>query len=536
MSGGGNQGFGAAVLPDPSIETDRAMQMLWQHQYRQNQFASMQQQREFIRNKNLSDYLDKRLDNKNFATGDPEADPLIDGQLSALHQKYANLIAKNPNIQEADLDGPMQEDLNNLTQYAAKIKGVRAQVNQGILKYGPNSGIDTEALQKGAMHQALYQGGDQLITDPSKIDPSQDYLENEMMAHPGLYVKGDQPLNNMLTQYKPQELGNTNTSENQGVTTTLGYKAKVYPWQTLTSDSKGNPTGLQTKGVPATLNGATLTDPETNKPMMTVDEPTMRTFATEGVAAQIKRDTDQYITDHGYDPKQFQPGSDAYNLLARHVMYNQLNSLTPSEFTTDKKKTDASIVTKMQLGMVDALGRTITRAEEEKKQELLGTTNGKIRLAASFDPTIVNAGVPYQDPTTGKQFIDVTDAVGGFKTLQDQKSPATALDKSGNKLPDYKQVGQILVDPQNPGKLYTVEQPNKDSPETHIVEYSGSDIDALLTRHAKANGYKSQKDVDEINHSIPIVPNMAAARAARAALELKRRQSNASPWGAGLTP
>jgi hypothetical protein len=430
----------------------------------------------------------------------------------------------------------MQEDLNNLNQYAAKIKGIRQSVNQSILKYGPNSGIDTEALQKGAMHQALYQGGDTLITDPSKIDASQDYLENEMMAHPGLYVKGDQPLNNMLTQYKPQETGSTNVSENQGVTTTTGYKAKIYPWQTLTTDSKGNATGLQTKGVPAQLNGATLTDPETKKPMMVVDEPTMRTFATEGVAAQIKRDTDQYISDHGYDPKQFQPGSDAYNLLARHVMYNQLNNLTPSEFTTDKKKTDASIVTKMQLGMVDALGRTITRAEEEKRQELLGTVNGKIRLAASFDPSIVNAGEPYQDPSTGKQFIDVTDAVGGFKTLQDQKLPATALDKNGNKLPDYKRVQKILVDPQNPGKLYTVEQPDKDNGQTHVIEYSGPDIDALLTRHASANGYKSQKDVETINNSIPIIPNMAAAREARAALELRKRQIQNSPWGTGITP
>jgi hypothetical protein len=215
-------------------------------------------------------------------------------------------------------------------------------------------------------------------------------------------------------------------------------------------------------------------------------------------------------------------------------MYNQLNSLTPSEFTTDKKKTDASIVTKMQLGMVDALGRTITRAEEQKEQELLGTVNGKIRLAASFDPSIVNAGQPYQDPSTGRQFIDVTDAVGGFKTLQDKKTPATALDKSGNKLPDYKQVQKILVDPQNPGKLFTVEQPDPEIPNTDIVEYSGKDIDALLTRHASANGYKSLKDVSTINDKLPIVPNMAAAREARAALEFKKRQTQASPWGAGV--
>src|ERR1700683_3120028 len=146
MSGGGNQSFGAAVLEDPTIQDTRTMQMIWQHQLRQNQFAAMQQQRELMRNKNLTDYLDKRLDNKNFATGDPEVDPLIDQQLAALHQKYAKQIAANPNIGEADLDGPMQEDLNNLNQYSAKIKAGRQAITKGILKYGPKSGIDTEAM------------------------------------------------------------------------------------------------------------------------------------------------------------------------------------------------------------------------------------------------------------------------------------------------------------------------------------------------------------------------------------------------------
>lgn len=532
MARGGNQGYGTEVLPDPSLQTDRTMQMLWQHQQRQNQFASMQQQRELVRNKQLSDYLDKNLDNKNFATGDPEVDPLIDGQLAALHQKYAKQIAANPNLGEADLDGQVQADLTGLSQYAAKIKAGRQAITQGLLKYGPNSGIDTEALEKGATHQMLYQGGNTLITDPSKIDMSQDYLENEMMAHPGMYVKGDQPLNNMITQYKPQELGSTNVSENNGVTSTVGYKAKVYPWQMLSTDSNGNPTGVQTRGVPAVLNGETLIDPETKKPMQVLSEPDMRQFANEKVAAQVKRDTDAYISDHGYDPKQFQPGSDAYNLVARHVLYNQLDKLTPSEFTTDHKKTDASIVTKMQLGMVDALGRTITRAEEQKEQELLGSRNGKIRLAASFDPSIVNAAdpTPFVDQRSGRSFLDVTDAVGGFNTLQDKKAGPTDIDpKTGTKLPDYKQVQKVLVDPQNPGKLYTLEN-------GHVVEYAGKDIDALLTRHASANGYKSLKDVNEINDKIPIIPNMAAARQARAALEFKKRQAQQSPWASGLNP
>jgi hypothetical protein len=524
---GGNQGFGAEVLPDPSVQTDRVMQMLWMHNQKQAQFGALQQQRELTRQKGLTDYLDKRLDNKNFATGDPEVDPLIDQQLSAIHQKYAKQIAANPNLNEADLDGPMQDDLNQLTQYSAKIKAGRAAITAGIQKYGPNSGIDTEALQKGALHQMLYQGGDTLITDPSKLDMSQDYLENEMMAHPKLYVKGDQPMLNTINLYKPVKGGPTNETEHNGITVkNSDANEQIYqPFQHYTTDAKGNRTGIAINSVPAQLDGQTLTDPETKQPMQVVDEPTMRKFASESNAAQIKRDTDDYITDHGMDPKEFQPGTDAYNLLARHVVYNFLNKNLPSEFSPVHTQTESGLAQKREMGMLDALGRTITRSEEQKEQELLGSRNGKIRLAANFDPSVVNAGKPYT--TNGQQFIDVTDAVGGFHTLADEKSGPIDT-KTGERLPGPHQISRVMVDPQHPGVIYTEEHPVDadglvDESQTHVVEYKGSDIDALLTRHATANGYKSLKEVQDINEKIPIKVNVQAAREARANLEYQRR-------------
>jgi len=173
--------------------------------------------------------------------------------------------------------------------------------------------------------------------------------------------------------------------------------------------------------------------------------------------------------------------------------------------------------------MVDALGRTLSKSEQAKDEKLLNGNFGKLRQAVNLSPEAVKSGLPYQDPNTGKQYIDITSFVGGFGTDADKK--ATEYD------PGYNQVQHLLIDPTAPGKLFTVE--GKDG---HIQEYDDKGIDAIMLRHATANGHENLADVKKIIEKIPIKPNIQIARQARAELEYKRRQQQASAQEAILNP
>lgn len=510
MAAGGNQGFGAEILPNPAAGQMQTLQMLQQRAFQQQQFQAAQDNRELLRKQHLSEFMGKEFNDKNYGTM-TAMDPVLSNMVAQSRQKFAKIIHDNPNMDEADLEGQMQGDIARISDLSEKVKAGKAQIDQQLKDRKDLAGIDVGALQQGALKNLLYQGGNTVISDPSKIDLSKDYIDEELQNRGNLYVQGDQPLMSTIESYKPQKGGDTKIGENKGVTTEDKYTSSLYPWESLQHNNNGNVTGKAVNSVPATLkDGTVVADPTTGKPMQVVDPATMQKFATLGNAANIKRDTDEFIRSHGMDPSKWQPGTEAYNILARHVLYNKLSELTPSELQLEHKKTDASVVTKMQLGIVDALGRTVTKADERREAELLGTRNAKIRQAANLDPTVIQAGVP--TTIEGHNLIDITDPVGGFETLADKKSGPTDIDpKTGAKLPDFKAISKVLVDPAQAGKIFTLEGPEGHQ---HLVEYSGKDIDALLTRHAPANGYKSLNDVNEINKKIPIVTPQVKAKTA----------------------
>lgn len=516
----------AVVLPDNSGQSNQLMQTLYMRNMQQQRLAGLQQQRELIRQQNLSKFVGENFKDSNYATG-TAADPVINQMTSDARGKFAKLVHDNPNMDEGELEMQMQQDLGKISQYSSTIKAGRAQIDAGAQHYQQQPGIDADALKQGALSNLLYttdQDGKKTLKPLNQIDLTQDYLHNTLNANPELFVQGDTPYTKSIEDYKPKKGGDTSITDQAGVTTENKYTDQLYPWQSLSKDQKGNVTGVQTNSLPATLaDGTVLNDPKTGKPLPVVDDETYNAHASKpGVKAALIRDVQAAVVKDGFNPADFLPGTEGYNVLAKNVLYNKLNAQTPSEFTHERKKTDATFIDKMQAGFTDALGRTLSKADERREADLLGSRNGKIRLAANFDPSVVNAGVPYTDPGTGKQFIDVTDPVGGFNTMADKKSAPTDIDtKTGLKLPDYKQVSKILVDPSNPGTIYTLEN-------GQIVPYTGKDIDALLTRHAPANGYKSLKEAEEINDKIPIKANVPAARQARAEMEFKRRQAQAA--------
>lgn len=510
-----NEGSWAVVLPDHTERKMQMMQMLWQHNMQQQRLDQVKQQREFQRQAKAAQFVGTNFKDANYATG-TAADPLINKMTSDARKKFADLIHKNPNMDEGDLEMQMQEDLSKISQYSASIKAGRKNIDDSVQHYQQMPGIDTGSLKNGAINRLLYQGGNKLVDDPNKIDLSKNYLDEELQANPDHYVMGDVPLSKAIETFKPKKGGNTSINERAGVTTESKYTDEYYPWQSEVKDSKGNVTGLQVNSVPATLsNGQTVIDPVTKQPMQVVDDETVSKVMTRGLSAQLKRDTDAYIKKQGYDPGDFAPGSEAYQVLGKHILYQKLKDLTPSEFRREQKKTNASFVDKMQAGIVDALGRTLSKSEQVKEEKLLNGNFGKLRQAVNLSPQAIQSSTPYTDQNTGKQYLDVTSFVGGFHTDADKK--ATEYD------PGYKQVQHLLIDPTNPGKLYTVE--GKDG---HIQEYSDKALDGLMMRHAASNKHDNLADVEKVIGKIPIKPNIQVARQARAELELNRRQQQAA--------
>lgn len=522
MAGTSNPGSWAVVLPDHSQQDMQRMNMLWQHNQQQQQRMQAQQQREMQRQAAAAKFIGENFKDTNYATG-TAADPLINQMTSEARQRFAKMIHENPNMDEADLEMQMQGDLSKISQYSSAIKAGRKNIDDGLQHYQQLPGIDVGALKNGAINRLIYQGGKSLVDDPNKIDLSRNYLDDELAANPQHYVIGDTPLARTIDTFKPKEGGDRTTNERAGVTTETGYTDKLYPWQSVQKDAKGNPIGLQTKSVPAMLSGQPVVDPVTHQPMQVVDDETLNRVMTPGVAAMVKRDTDDYIRAHGYDPSAFKAGSEAYQVLAKHILYNKLNDLTPSEFKKETKKTNASFVDKMQAGVFNLLGQNMSKAEQAKEEKLLNGNFGKIRQAVNLSPDAVQASTPYSDPNSGKQYLDVTSFVGGFGTDADKK--ASQYD------PGYKQVQHLLIDPANPGKLYTVE-----GQDGHVQEYDGKGIDAIMLRHAKANGHDNLADVKKVIDKIPIQPNLQVARQARADLEYKRRKMAADAQQAILNP
>lgn len=510
-----NPGSWAVVLPDKSAQMEnQLLSTLYTRGLQQQRLQSLQQQREFMRNEKLSKFLGDNFKDSNYATG-TAADPVINQMTADAREHFAQMIHENPNMDEGQLEMLMQQELGNISQYSAKIKAGKQAIDDQTNRLQNQPGVDVGALRQGAMTSLLYnvdKNGNKTLRPLDQIDPTQNYVTNELNSRPDLYVHGDQPLEKAIEGYKPKKGGDTQISENRGVTTESKYTDQVYPWQALQKDAKGNPTGVQVATQGATLpDGTVLKDPSTGQPLQVVSDDTMGMLNTPGVQAQMRRDVNKYISHNGMKPEDFPVGSEGYNILAKHIMAEKLGQLTPSEFTPEKKVTDASLVTKMQLGLTDALGRSLTKADQRREDELLNGPFGRLRQAANFSPEAVQAGVPYTDPASGKQFIDVTDFTGGIKTAADKK--ATQFD------PGYKQVQRVLLDPQNPGNIYTVE-----GTDGHIQQYNPSDIDALQLRHSEANGIKSLSDVKTIIGKIPIQPNTAAARQLRAEMEFKRRQ------------
>lgn len=517
-----NPGSWAVVLPDKSAQMqNQLLSTLYTRNMQQQRMQSLQQQRELVRNQNLTKFLGENFKDSNYATG-TAADPVINHMTSDAREKFAKVIHDNPNMDEAELEMQMQQELGKISQYSSKIKAGKQAIDDQTGRLANEPGVDVAGLRNGAMTNFLYNvdpGGSKTLRSLDQLDPSKNYVNDTLSNSPELYVQGDQPITKAIEGYKPKKGGDTSISENQGVTVENKYTDQVYPWQTVAKDGKGNATGIQMQGQPATLaDGTVLKDPKTGQPLQIVNDETASMFNTPGAQAMVRRDVNQYIKDNGGKPEEFPVGSEGYNMLAKHVLYNKLNELTPSEFTHERKQTDASIVTKMQLGVVDALGRTISKADERRMDELLNGSFGRLRQAANFSPQALQAGIPYKDPISGKQFVDVTDFTGGIKTAADKKS-------TGQYDPGYKQVQRVLIDPANPGKIYTVE-----GTDGHLQEYKADDIDALQLRHSEANGYKNLSDVKTLINKIPIQPNQPAARQLRADMEYQRRQTgNLSP-------
>jgi hypothetical protein len=450
-----------------------------QLQFKQQKDKELENQREQGRQARAAKFVGDNFKDANFATG-TAADPLIATKTAQARSKFAKLIHDNPNMDEGELEMQMQQDLSDISRFSDSVKAGRKSIEEGAQHYAQLPGIDSDRLKQGAIQRMLYNTDDsgkkKLNETP---DLTKDYLNDELQEHPDLYVQGDLPLMKSIENFKPKKGTSTSINEHAGVTTEHKLATQTYPWQELATDAKGNPTGLRTKSETIMAGGRSIP---------VVDEDTFQRVMTPGVAAMLKRDADDYIKKSGVDPRNVPEGSEAYKNLGRAILYKKLNDLTPSEYSTEIKKTNASFVDKLQLGIINAAGNATTRAQKKHEDDLTGSGFGTMLKAVNGDSTVIQNGTPYHDPDSGKDLVDITDQVGGFKTAADVKPTQTH--------PGHQIVQKLLVDPANPGKLFTLEH-------GVLQEHSRKDVEKMIITHAPANGWDNRNDINDLLKLVP---------------------------------
>lgn len=479
-----------------------------QEQMRQQKLQDAENQRKLDNQNRVTKYVNDQTDIKQhpeYATG-TAADPLINGQLKDVHDKWIKNIRENPNMTEAEITDGMDADIRNINQTATNIKAARQRIEDGVKGYEKIPGAKTLNLKENAIDRMLYDTddkGNKVLK--KKIDPNQDYVGDEIHENASNYVNGDAALDDVFSREDKQRspISDVEKTDHAGVKIQSGMKGSIAPYQHPIYDKNGRITGIGT-------NSEQAIDPDTKKPipgMQVVDDATFQKFNTPGMMIRLKGDVDKMLTQAGIDPKTVDPTSEKYKLFVKHAMLLAIDKNAKKDITPVDNQTNANFLDKQQAGLGAVLNVQETKAQKAHDEQLSGSNYGRLVDAVNGDPKILDAGTARTVTTgDGKQhhLTDITDVVGGFATNQDGKLP------NGT---DYNKIVAIYVDRNDPGKLYIQERgdphgstynPAHDSGNLKVL--NAKEVENMMRRHGAENGFaKNSNDIDRLLKLKPFV-------------------------------
>lgn len=424
----------------------------------------------------LTNYLDK----KDYLSG-TNYDPLIVKLLQDAVQQGAALASKGADAPSIVMAlGPL---VNKISQYSTSAKLINQQIKDSVAKLKNYHGYNLDALQDEARNMAFNEvdpttGKVIGLKDPTKLDPDTDWVTQAIKEKPEA-VTTAAGLGEYVNQVPMSDYSRTVGTTYAGRSRQVKYEARHPYYMGLAEDDKGkmqldaagNPKGLD---VLSTMEK----DPLTNSAYRVMDKQAFSNVMKHnpGIAdyirGQVRTDFNQIRKP---DQKMPMEGSPEWDTMARHILYNELQSRNKSHFKVSDVPHENAMRAKAEIGQNPELLQGLKNVTEAVKGEAKAKPTNTVEAIAKImthDPDYVGGDIAKKD---GRSVIDVTHVF---------PKDALQLDKGVKNA--FK---QVWYDPEKRALIVQMESEDaigtKNTTEETINE---KDIPRFMTRIATANG------------------------------------------------
>jgi hypothetical protein len=328
----------------------KAADTLERRKYQENQVAQQNKAQRLSTSKFLTDYLDPKA----HLTG-TAYDPQIVKGFQEILQEGADLA--NQGADASMLMMALGPKVSKLSEYSQKAKAIDASIKESVGKLKSYKGYNTDALADAARRSAFY-APDGSLKDISTVDPSEDYVTNVAATSPETFTTSA-GLDDFVNRTPMGETSKEVQTMYAGKKRNVKYEAKAPFWMDLEKDDKGeiaqdaggNPVGLDVIG--ETVNGddgKPMVNEQTGKPYKVMDKDAFNAVMEHNpdIADYVKGQVNTHFKESG--GKIPEMNTPQYEMMARHVLYDELKSRNRSSFKTIDKETKTTPATRIELG------------------------------------------------------------------------------------------------------------------------------------------------------------------------------------------
>lgn len=476
----------AVTLPDRSAQNAALANQLYERGERRRLQEEREQKEQLQRQDALTKYVGDQFDDPNFLTG-TSYDPVINNKLAESKQKYADILRKNPMTSMPELQFMMSKDLASVSNMAATIKNVRTSVEAQTQEFDKLKGIDGKAVRMLALNNFLYKTdpktGKKTLKDVTELDPNKNYVAEVMEQHPEVYLNENEAWGEALKNTPTIGVGNTVATAHAGVRRKTKYAGKIYPFQQVLTDEKGQEIadasgraqyGLRSQvakidGKPIVLDG---------KPLQIMDDDVYSSFVSNpAINASLLKGLKNFNAEQTKNGKPvIRNGTPEAELIKNHLLHERLKDERAPDFKHEDITTEASFLEKQQAGIplrvtMSSEDRELLKANKET-QRLHGSEIGVVLRGAALDKSVLEGATT--EPVNGKTMYNILNAIGDLK-----------LGFNAKHEPVYAKA--LYVDPDNPGAI-TVKDAND-----NVTTYKGQTLRGFAKRIAAHNGSSVDK-------------------------------------------
>ncbi len=419
------------VLPsgaDASQNAAKVGQLIWSRNMAKQRLEEAKEAKRDTAGKFLESYLDP----KHYLTGS-EYDPVVTSKLNGIMQKASGMAQQGADIPSLLMAiGP---DVSDVSQYSAKAKYIDQSIKDNLTKLKDYKGYNQDAILEEAKKMAFHEidpktGGYGALKDINKVDPSMNFVQEAIKAHPERTTTGA-GIENFINTVPMSDYQKSVQTAYGGRTKTATYEAK-HPFYMglqkedngqVSVDKNGNPVGLDVNSELAHGDdGKPIADPATGGAYRVAAKDDYQTIMHlhPDIADNMRGEVKKAFQDAGKDmPAE---GSQQWELMARHILYSELKHNDKSHFKTVEQQKESSPVMKMEMGQsyIDML-RNESRARKEgnlEAQDEAGISPKQKPLnVAQTTNEIFNNNPDYLNgdatKVNGRRVIDVTGSYQG---------------------------------------------------------------------------------------------------------------------------